>query len=183
MNNTAHDLYNLYAAIGFISVNWSLIDQGADACIGIISHDCGGDSIRGTQPVSTTQKIEFLKEAFNRLPKLAAFRNEGLEAVRKYANAADFRESLMHSAPTGTAPVNGAFRFTRVKAGGKIHRIVPFNLHLNSFSKHAKRFVDLAAEMNALANKLLNAFAVPPGGQSLASLVESLKTTTTKEGD
>ena len=147
-------------AIGFVVVNWAVIEQQIDNLVNVTFKDCGGRDLRKKAdiPRSFSQKAKFLKECFKKLGPLKPFAGEGLSLVGRACNLSVERHNLVHGAVTSLVPVNGTFEFRKVGYEREDHTIEPFTWHPDDFSKLAKSLGDLTTDLIALSQKLADKF-------------------------
>jgi hypothetical protein len=87
--NSRPDVFDNFSrlcqAVGFLVIDWALIEQQIDNWVNVSFNNCGGNSIHGheTIPHALKRKIDFLKKSFKTLPLLAPFASEGLNLLTR----------------------------------------------------------------------------------------------------
>jgi hypothetical protein len=87
----ADDFRALCMAIGFVVVNWSVIEQQVDNWVNVTFINCGGNALRknGDIPRSFKMKADYLKKCFKNLDVLKPFAIEGLNLLGRVSNISE----------------------------------------------------------------------------------------------
>jgi len=162
MVDKSNDMQRLYGAVGFVVVHWALLEQSLDTCITILYHYCDGKTLVTSElPFNLTKKRKFLKLAFNNIPKLEAFKDDGLLMVKKVGEMSGKRDDLVHSAITKLEPVNGVFHFQHLKPHYDIHHLRQVKLDMKTFPVFEKSLESLQTTVVDFAVRLATAFLLP----------------------
>lgn len=157
----------LCAAIGFVVLNWSVIEQQIDNIVFVAFKKAGGKAIRknGDIPVSLKQKLDFLKVSFTRLGRLKDFREEGLTLIGNTRTLSDQRHDLVHAAITSTKPAEtGGFTFRKIGYGKEDLYVHPaFTFDPSDFDKLGGLLGDHLTALIQFSQKLRDAFQVELG--------------------
>lgn len=149
------DLNALYAAVGFLTANWAIAEQGLDGCIAIVYQELRVRGPKDTIPRSLKKKVEFLRKSLNSLPALAQVKNEGLEVMTEVTRLATVRHDLVHGAIKELRAKDGKFSFARIDYHDQIHSMRDVEFDLTKFPALSIEFVDLGSRVFALALSLL----------------------------
>jgi hypothetical protein len=156
-----HDEFRaLCFSVGFIVLNWGMIEQQIDIWVNIAFRHCGGDALRKNKdiPRAFNQKAKFLKECFNKLPALAAFAAEGKSLIERVSSQASKRHDLVHSSLASFTLENGAFNFNKVEYEKDGHAVSTFTFSPIAFSMLETELGDLLTEQIAFGQKLADRF-------------------------
>ena len=148
-------------AIGFVVINWALVERQIDYAVSIAFKNCGGKKLRkkGDIPRSLSQKLDFLKLSFNRFEVLKAFKSDGEKLICRTNELSDRRHDLVHGTITSMEPVDGAFTFQMVKYAKEDHLYPPeFKFDPSEFDMLAKSLGDHLTELIAFVGKLADTF-------------------------
>ena len=115
------EIKGLCMGIGFVVINWALIERQLDNWVVLIFHDCGGDTIRKDIPRMTKAKIAFLRRAFRKLEPLQPFKPEALEILRKASEISQKRNDFVHGVVEKVTPK--MVEFSRLKHGDRHHQV------------------------------------------------------------
>ena len=156
---------DLCQGIGYVVLNWSMLENQLDNCVNVSFNNCGGavfQSGRGV-PRSLKPKMAFLRKCFKTLPPLVEFRADALALLSRVSAASKRRHELMHGSLMDLKPdpVTGAFRFRHVGYDGDFHTIREFTLTPNDFQAFALTLPDLVGDAIAFAQKLGDRFLGP----------------------
>lgn len=153
MADKSNDMERLYVVVGYISVHWAILERALETCITIIYHRCNGKKLVNPElPRSFSQRKEFLKDSFKKIPALAPFKKEGLSLVSKAAHMAEKRAALVHGVVTKFESVNDVFHFYRLKTYEHNHLLRKEKLDLRTVPS-------LKAELEGLITMTVN-FAI-----------------------
>jgi hypothetical protein len=156
-----HDEFRaLCFAVGFIVLNWGIVEQQIDIWVNIAFRLCGGEALRKNKdiPRAFNQKARFLKECFNKLPALAAFASEGKSLIERVSSQASKRHDVVHSSLASFTPKNGAFTFNKVEYKKDGHSVSTFTFSPTYFSTLETEMGDLLSEQIAFGQKLADRF-------------------------
>lgn len=147
-------------AIGFIVVNWALIEQQLDFLVNIAYRRCNGKPLEksGVVPKMLKRKLQFLHKAFTGLPLLAPFSAEGLKFIPRARALSPHRDNLVHGSLETMKHTRGVYKFAIVKHEKDGHSVKRFTFGPADFLKIEKPTGDLATEMIAFSQRLGKAF-------------------------
>ena len=148
------DFEALCALIGFIVVNWALIEQSFDLWVELIYANCGGTTISKEVPRSLKHKIKFARKAFKTFPVLQPYVEEGDKLLDRIQALSKNRHDLVHGVVTSISQVNGVFPIDKLdySTQGNIIRRIHFDP--NSFPKLADELVVLGRDTPIFGRKL-----------------------------
>jgi hypothetical protein len=129
--------------------------------VNISFRHCGGEALRPRKgiPRHYSEKVEFLKACFKKLPALEPFASEGRSLVERVSARASKRNDLVHSSLASFTPEkNGAFRFNKVGYEIDGHTVSTFTFSPRSFSRLETVLGDLLTEQTAFGQKLADRF-------------------------
>ena len=165
-DKTAHDEFRaLCTAVGFIVLNWGMAEQQLDILVNIAFRHCGGDALRPHKgiPRHYSEKVDFLKACFKKLPALEPFASEGRSLVERVSARASKRNDLVHGSLASVTPEkNGAFRFNKVGYEIDGHTVSTFTFSPRGFSRLETFLGDLLTEQTAFGQKLADRFPEQP---------------------
>lgn len=159
--NGDREFESLCTAIGFIELNWALLEQSLDNWVAIIFHDVDGKPLAYEErlPREFGRKARFLKRCFKKLSPLQPFAEEGLLILEKAKTLSATRHDLSHGVATSITPVRGVFPFSVIKHEAQHHIVRDFVFNPKDFPKLAKALLDLGAESLRFGERLGIAFA------------------------
>jgi hypothetical protein len=157
-DSSQHDLTALSYAVGFIVINWALIEQSMDHCVRAIYRGCNGKCIRPRLPVSCKPKIEFLEASLKTLLQLEEFKEDGLMLLRDIADIADMRNNLVHGVIESIHSDSGVYTFNRLKTHPDSHSVLVFKFNLQTAPKFVARSQEVQTKIGMLATSLNERF-------------------------
>lgn len=159
------DFRSLCTAVGFVVLNWGMIDQQLDILVNIVFRHCGGNRLRkdGDIPHSMKQKTTFLKQGFRSLPTLRPFAVEGRALMKRIEKRSRDRHDLAHGSLKQMAHVDGTYEFHIVEYHRDGHSIRSFKFGPDDFSTYLKVHGDLQTELIQFSLRLGKQFPESPG--------------------
>ena len=149
---------DLCQCIGYVVVNWSLVENQLDNCVNVAFNNCGGSVFQKGSgvPRSLKPKIAFLRRCFRRLTELAEFRDDGLALLTRVSGASKRRHELMRGSlvELRPEPITGAFKFRQIGYDGDIHTLREFTLTPSDFRELGSIPPDLVGDATAFAQRL-----------------------------
>ena len=103
------------SAIGWVEVNWALMEQNFDRWIQVIFRKLNGASIESEPPKAFNKKAVFLRKAFNTIPQLSTYKGEVLAILNGATKLSTTRNDLTHAVITSMKPVNGKYELKNFK--------------------------------------------------------------------
>ena len=162
-DETVHGEFRaLCTAVGFIVLNWGMAEQQLDMLVNIAFRHCGGEALRPHKgiPRHYSDKVDFLKACFKKLPALEPFASEGRSLVERVSARASKRNDLVRGSLASFAPEKngGAFRFNKVGYEIDGHTVSTFMFSPRGFSRLETVLGDLLTEQIAFGQKLADRF-------------------------
>lgn len=160
-DETGHDEFrSLCMAIGFVVLNWAIVEQQIDIWVNVAFKNCGGRALRKKDdiPRSFSLKVKFLKECFKKLTPLKPFATEGLELIKRASILACDRNKLVHAGLVSLKTENGAFQFRRIEYMKDEHAVSPSVFGPDDWTTLETALGDLIPEQLALSQKLADRF-------------------------
>jgi hypothetical protein len=85
-----------YEAVGRFVVAFAMAEVGIDGAGAVIFHGYGGKTLRKRLPVNVSAKLEYLREAAERLDKVRPFSFALLNAIELLQDLAEKRNYIIH---------------------------------------------------------------------------------------
>jgi hypothetical protein len=154
------DFRALCMAVGFVVLNWAIIEQQMDNWVNIAFRNCGGSSLKDVDgiPRSFDRKMKFLRKSFKKLPALAPFSTEGLALIERASAISTERNNLVHGGIVSMEMRSGAFQFCKVEYTKDNHAVSTFMFNRTAFSTLETALGDLLTEQLAFSLKLADIF-------------------------
>jgi len=155
-----HDFIGLCQAVGFVVINWGLIENQIDNWVSVTFNQGGGKSLRKNQdiPVSLKQKNIYLRQCLRKLSALASFKDEGLQLIQRVSDISPHRDRLVHGTITSIHPENGSFRYRIIGYEKERHTIRKFEFTLDEFAKLENSLSHLLTDTIRYSDRLGSAF-------------------------
>jgi hypothetical protein len=162
LNEQHSDFRALCTAIGFVVVNWAIIEQQIDNWVNVTFLNCGGKALRKKHdiPRAFQMKVIYLKDCFKKLESLGRVSEEGLALLGRVSKLSKQRNDLVHSARMALEPVDGAFHFRKVEYKIDNHAVSDFTFDPDAFSKLETSLEAVLTEQIAFSQKLADEFIV-----------------------
>jgi hypothetical protein len=156
----ANNFTRLCEAIGFVVIDWALIEQQIDNWVNVSFNNCGGNSVRGYEnvPHSLKRKITFLKQSFKTLPLLAPYASEGRNLLTRISTLSPKRHELVHGAIISLDSAGGVFKYRMVGYRLQQHTLREFEFNIRDAPTLEKTLSALLTEAISFSQKLANAF-------------------------
>jgi hypothetical protein len=160
--NALDNFTQLCQAVGFLVIEWALIEQQIDNWVNVSFNNCGGNLVHGHQsvPHSLKRKTDFLKRSFKTLPLLAPFASEGLNLLTRISALSPKRHELVHGAITSLDSSGGSFAYRLVGYRLQRHTLKEFKFNIREFPTLEKSLSALLTEGISFSQKLASAFLV-----------------------
>jgi hypothetical protein len=91
-----NDLQAFCTAIGWIEINWAMVEQQFDRWMQVIFLRLGGKALEKHVPRGFSGKVRFLRRAFNTINLLAPFRDRALSIIQRTDDYSNMRHNLNH---------------------------------------------------------------------------------------
>ena len=96
MSIPTDELLSICSAVGFITINWALMERQLDSCIYLIHTDLGGVEGHIEKPRAFKKKTNYLHKAFTHITELNQYKDNALKLV-KMANTISYtRNNFTH---------------------------------------------------------------------------------------
>lgn len=92
----ADDMLGLYAFVGLITINWTVIEHQLDNCIAMVISDFGGLPKYMKIPRPYSKKSAYLREAFNSKTQFTHFKEPMIALLDRADIAAGKRNTMIH---------------------------------------------------------------------------------------
>lgn len=155
LNEEMQDLY--YNSLGRMAEGWAFIEIVLDRIIYVAAtYMDGGTLVGGPLPVSLGNKIDYLKRAFKRIPRLADLCAEGRSCLIDVKRLGAKRHDLLHGlAMTQTSL--GVYEFLRIsyEDGGHRDLTVTYGIHdiINLHGENADLMERLCTILDAMKER------------------------------
>lgn len=98
MSDIRIEIKDIFHSIGRLVYHWSWLETIIDLCILIIRDRVDGADILGEAPrTSLARKINFLRDAFKKLPIFEDKKDAYLDWINQVKGASEFRHDVIHS--------------------------------------------------------------------------------------
>lgn len=148
------DYQALCKAVGFIVVNWAIMEQSLDGCVSLVFHEYAGKARRKNLPGPLSAKLEFLTDCFSTIPKLSGHKDRALTLFSRIESVASRRHDLVHGAITDVTAKDGVFYFAKLDYQKQAYRVRDVHLDLRRFDELAESVLDLGSEVAQLGMDL-----------------------------
>jgi hypothetical protein len=106
----------LYPAVGSLILQWAMLEQMLEAWVAIIfrSWNIGSRLNEKQIPFQFSNKVRFLRKAFERIPELENYAQEGLSLLDQIEPVGKTRDILVHGALCAYDDATNTFSFRRL---------------------------------------------------------------------
>jgi hypothetical protein len=147
------------AAIGFIEVNWALMEAQLDHWTQLSFVQLGGRDIENEMPKSFSRKSTFLRKSFERIPALSAFKDRGIDVLDRADTLSVTRNDLTHAVITSLESVDGKFEMMNRKLNKDgTHTTKNVQFDVRGFPELSLKLVLLGRDAIHLSHDLANEF-------------------------
>lgn len=163
MSESHPEFLALCQAIGYIVVNWALVERQIDQWASVAYKQCNGRALRKNQdiPRQFTQKKQFLVECFKKLQPLAPYRTRACDLLTEAIRLSKIRNDLVHGTIDSIDAPDGVFHFQILSAERTHHTLREFDFDLKSFPEIEASLLHLQGETLLLSNDLADRFLRP----------------------
>lgn len=160
-NFSSEDIEPASKAIGYLIINWTLVESVLDVWQTIIFQSANGKSIKNKMGRMLGPKIKFLEENFEKNRLLSPYKEQGLEILGDIKNISDTRHTISHYHLSKIDPDTLTIEFVtlELKSPYTEHLHVVKRLTTRDILDDAIRCERLHPRMIAIANSLLERFA------------------------
>jgi hypothetical protein len=147
------------SAIGWVEVNWALMEQNFDRWIQVIFRKLNGASIESEPPKAFKKKAAFLRKAFNTIPRLSTYKDEALVILSRATKLSTTRNDLTHAVITSMKPVNGKYELENFKLHmDATHTIKDVIFDVRDFPALSLELARLGSDSLHISARLLDEF-------------------------
>ena len=147
------EMRGLCIAVGFVTLNWGVIERQLDTWSILIMKHYGGKEIRKDLPISLKQKTAFLRKAFRTIPALRPFMDDALDLIDRVSEVADKRHDFVHGEIERLTPET--FEFTRIEYSENHHHIKRKKFSAKNYPTISRTFLDLGKDTRRFSRRLL----------------------------
>lgn len=101
-------------AIGRLAISWAQIEHGLDACISVIFHKHGGNSVSSELPLNAKAKTRYFRKSVEMLPNLAHASKEANDLAKIALYVLHERNWCIHGAALTLADDGERVRLSRL---------------------------------------------------------------------
>ncbi len=154
------EFLQLLQVIGFVVINWSQIERQLDNWVMVAFNYCGGKALAKKKkiPKMFTAKHEFLGRCFEKLPRLAPFKDEGLRLLAETLELSLLRNNFIHGTLNDVIATEEVFHFQRLVHGDEAHHVESFSYALADWPALEKTVQALLHDSGVLSEKLTEVF-------------------------
>ena len=157
------DLSGMYPALGRITAHWPFVEIAMDNTISVIWQKVpGGNKIAKEVPISLTNKLQFLKKAFGRLPELAQFKTRALQLIKQITDNKEQRHDRIHGGVVGamldSALSTSVYHFIRIEYQKTSHHTVTGTISPAGLDKQGEMVEQLRRDWTAFSHDVIRAF-------------------------
>lgn len=109
-----HIVEPLSGAVGYLVINWAMVETYLDYNMAIIFHAAGGRSVEAKMGKALNQKIKFLRRSYRRLALLEPFAAEALPLIDRASRLSDTRHIVCHGVISKFDDQGEMFMFRRL---------------------------------------------------------------------
>ena len=151
---------SLCMAVGFVVLNWALIEQQVDNWVRLAFLTCGGKELRKRNdvPRSFNAKADFLRECFRKLPSLKPFAREGLPLIDRIHRVAKRRHELVHGGIVSLEAPEGRYQFRRIEYVRGDQVVSTFRFDPSAFHTLEISLGEALTDQLAFSQRLADAF-------------------------
>ena len=147
------------SVIGFVEVNWALMEQNFDRWIQVIFRKLNGAFIEKVPPNAFKKKAVFLRKAFNEIPQLSTFKGEVMAILDRAIKLSTIRNDLTHAVITNMKPVKGIYELQNFKLHiDSTHTIKDVKFDIRDFPVLSLELVRLGNDSLQISARLLEVF-------------------------
>ena len=147
------------SAIGWVEVNWALMEQNFDRWIQVIFRKLNGTSIEKQPPKAFIKKTVFLRKAFNEIPQLSTYKGEAIAILDRAIKLSTTRNDLTHAVITNMKPVKGIYELKNFKLHiDATHTIKDVKFDIRDFPVLSLEFARLGSDSLQISARLLEVF-------------------------
>jgi hypothetical protein len=152
------DFRGLCTAIGFVVLNWSIIEQQIDIWVNVALIDYAIEIPRNGVPRAFRSKVKFLRACFEKSPELRPFASDGLALIQRASALSEDRHKLVHGVLSAPEPEDGVYHFSKVTYERDGHSVRSFTFDPPAFSKLETDLGDLVTDSIEFGQKLAAPF-------------------------
>jgi hypothetical protein len=96
MSFSENELKAIFEAVGFVTINWALMERQLDNCIHLVKTDLGGVRGHPKKPVAFKKKVAYLRKAIKTIKPLQKHKEEALILLSRAVKMSNIRHQLTH---------------------------------------------------------------------------------------
>ncbi|WDR04051.1 hypothetical protein PSQ19_08595 [Devosia algicola] len=148
----------LFAAVGRLAVSWAHLEFGLDSMILIIHNGMNNSAYEKSLPKVLSAKIQYLRDAFNRLGIPDAARPQYESFLEEVSSLSDTRHDIIHGFPIFHPSDSGEAKLIRLKIqkSGWAHKEVIIDI--NSVNQASRESMVLANRATKWAVTMFDAY-------------------------
>lgn len=146
----------LCEAMGFMVINWALLEQQLDIWTSIIFKNFDGNKIQQEIPKGLVRRSDFLKTAFRNIHKLSELTEEAINIVIGVNDIATSRDHLIHGVIENMKPKEGKWTITKLDHHSDRHVKKDIFLGAKNMAKLIDDIVPLGSRALRLSDRLLS---------------------------
>ncbi len=151
-----------FAAIGWFTVAWALLEASVDYACSLIYDRLGGDQFEKERPRNMKGKLRFLLRASRKIEALQPFPSFG-PLVREIKSASKVRSDLIHGFIIGANPIGDMpIEMIRFIEPGNSKSEMSFTITAASAKNEALRAMRLARRFSQTVKEMHDQFAQRP---------------------
>ena len=147
------------SVIGFVEINWAMLEQNLDQWMQMVFLRAGGDAITDQLPTGFAAKSKYLTRCFKRILLLARFREDALDVLDRADKLARTRNELTHAVITDMKSSGGKFRMRnfRLKRDAT-HTIEDLYFEVEGFPNLSLELVHVGRDALLITDRLFKTF-------------------------
>lgn len=148
------DFQSMCSALGYVEINWAMMEQHLDIWVHIIFQDLGGKAIEKEIPRSFWRKSDYLRRCFKNIPTLHQFATDANKMLDDADSLSETRNDLTHAVITHLEPRNGKYYMAKIDYTKTQHEWREVIFDSKSFPRLSADLVRLAGETARLGMRL-----------------------------
>jgi hypothetical protein len=146
-------------AIGWVEINWAIMEQNLDRWTQLIFRWLDGASIESEVPKSFWRKSKFLRQSFNSIPLLLPFKERGIDILSRADKLAGTGNDLTHAVITSMVSKDGKYEMKNLRLNkDAMHTIIDVQFDARGFPDLSLKLVHLGRDALYMSADLLDAF-------------------------
>ena len=166
-------LPTIYSAVGFLVVNWALVEHSLDTWSTVIFHLAEGKRVNHQMQRNLGGKLEFLRRCFKRIGALAPYSEEALQLLTTAERLSLTRHFVVHGALAHYEPQDGTIIFSKLDLVDDYtrHKINELTIPLEKLTDEGMECLKIFSPILELSVRLINAFVPEEHRHKLSSTI------------